>query len=98
MNTQLVRPVSFWSVACCSHAAHLALSLDHFAFAASHSSAVHFSTSATVEDTVLGSAAVDGEAVVDDEFGAGDDDGVCAKTIPTQMNPARATADRQTQV
>ena len=44
MNIQLCRPVSFWSVACCSQSPHLTLSADHFAFAASHSSVVHFST------------------------------------------------------
>jgi hypothetical protein len=70
----------------------LVFSLDHFAFAAFHSSVVQFPTSATVEATVLGAAVVDGE------FAGGGEGGVCATAIPTQMNPVRATMDRRAKV
>jgi len=88
MNIQLCRPVSFWSVACCSQLPHLVFSAAHFAFAASHSSVVHFSTSATVEDAEVGALVVDGK------FGSGGEDGVCAEAAPVLMRPARATVDR----
>jgi hypothetical protein len=72
-------------------AAPLAFPVDQFAFAASHSSAVHFSTSASVEDVKVA-------AVIVGEFDAGGEDDVCAIAPPALTSPAITAAEKPARI